>query len=72
MKQEDVAKDRRRLYAVEGISKRYGNVIALESVDFSVAAGEVVGLVGDDGAGKSTLVGILSGVHMPDSGHIFS
>jgi len=71
MNQKDVAKNRRRLYAVESISKRYGNVVALEDVDFSVAAGEVVGLVGDNGAGKSTLVGILSGVHMPDSGHIF-
>jgi simple sugar transport system ATP-binding protein len=67
---EEVAKDR-RLYAVEGISKRYGNVVALESVDFSVDAGEVVGLVGDNGAGKSTLVSILSGILTADSGQIF-
>ena len=70
MNREEVAKDR-RLYAVEGISKRYGSVVALESVDFSVDAGEVVGLVGDNGAGKSTLVSILSGILTADSGEIF-
>jgi simple sugar transport system ATP-binding protein len=58
------------LYAVHGISKRYGNVIGLDAVDFAVHAGEVVGLVGDNGAGKSTLVKVLSGAHAPDSGEI--
>ena len=52
MSWEVVAKDRRRLYAVEAISKRYGSVVALENVDFSVDTGEVVGLVGDNAAGK--------------------
>ncbi|MBV8375704.1 MAG: sugar ABC transporter ATP-binding protein [Verrucomicrobia bacterium] len=70
MKRDEVAKDR-RLYAVEGISKRYGNVVALENADFSVDTGEVVGLVGDNGAGKSTLVSILSGILTADSGRIF-
>lgn len=70
MSREEAAKDRRRLYAVEAISKRYGSVVALENVDFSVDTGEVVGLVGDNGAGKSTLVRILSGVLAPDSGRI--
>ena len=60
----------RRLYAVEGICKRYGSIVALENVDFAVGAGEVVGLVGDNGAGKSTLVRILSGVQAPDAGRI--
>ncbi len=60
-----------RLYAAEGISKRFGNIVALEGVNFDVDAGEVVGLVGDNGAGKSTLVSILSGVLTPDSGRIF-
>lgn len=59
------------IYEVQGISKRYGSVVALEDVDFKVAAGEVVGLVGDNGAGKSTLVKVLSGAFKPDSGKIF-
>ena len=61
----------RPLYAAEGITKHFNNVVALENVAFSVDAGEVVGLVGDNGAGKSTLVGILSGAYTPDTGRIF-
>ena len=56
--------------ALEGISKSFGPVQALEGVDFSVRTGEVVALVGDNGAGKSTLVKVISGIHRPDSGRI--
>jgi ABC-type sugar transport system ATPase subunit len=56
--------------AVRGISKRFGNVVALESVDFEVFAGEIVALVGDNGAGKSTLTKVISGAIEPDSGTI--
>lgn len=56
------------LIALEGISKAFGGVQALTSVDFDVAAGEVHALVGENGAGKSTLIKILSGVHEPDEG----
>jgi ABC-type sugar transport system ATPase subunit len=55
----------------EGVSKRYGNVLALSDVDISLYEGEVTALVGDNGAGKSTFVSILSGVQKPDSGSIF-
>ncbi len=68
---ESAGNDRRPLYAAEGITKHFNNVVALEKVDFAVDAGEVVGLVGDNGAGKSTLVGILSGAYAPDTGRIF-
>jgi D-xylose transport system ATP-binding protein len=53
-----------------GISKEFGPVRALDRVDFAVSAGEVVGLVGDNGAGKSTMVKTIAGIHSPDSGVI--
>jgi D-xylose transport system ATP-binding protein len=56
------------LLALEGVSKRFGPVQALEGVDFAVRGGEVVALVGDNGAGKSTLVKSIAGIHTPDEG----
>jgi D-xylose transport system ATP-binding protein len=58
------------LLQLEGISKQFGPVHALDRVDFAVSAGEVVGLVGDNGAGKSTLVKTIAGIHGADSGTI--
>src|SRR5882757_9165039 len=58
------------LLQLEGISKHFGPVHALDRVDFAVSAGEVVGLVGDNGAGKSTLVKAIAGINSPDSGRI--
>jgi ABC-type sugar transport system ATPase subunit len=54
----------------ENISKSYGSVQALENVDFEVRDGEIMALVGDNAAGKSTLIHILSGVLSRDSGTI--
>lgn len=56
---------------VEGVSKAYGYVNALNDVSMDVDAGEIVGLVGDNGAGKSTLVKVIAGAHRPDEGAIF-
>jgi D-xylose transport system ATP-binding protein len=58
------------LLELEGVSKRFGPVQALDGVDFEVRAGEVVGLVGDNGAGKSTLVKSIAGIHSIDSGAV--
>jgi len=58
------------LLEIDGVSKRFGPVQALDRVDFAVGAGEVVGLVGDNGAGKSTLVKTIAGIHSPDAGSI--
>ena len=53
-----------------GISKRFGGVHALERVNFTLRAGEVVALAGDNGAGKSTFTKIISGVFQPSEGEI--
>jgi D-xylose transport system ATP-binding protein len=58
------------LLQLQGISKAFGSVQALDDVDFEVRAGEVMALVGDNGAGKSTLVKCVAGTHAADSGQI--
>ena len=64
-------KENSNFIEMRGISKRFGSVIALCDVNLSLARGEVLGLVGDNAAGKSTLMKILSGNYQPDSGEIF-
>ena len=53
-----------------GISKHFGGVRALDNVDFEVRPGEVHALLGGNGAGKSTILKVLNGVHQPDAGTI--
>lgn len=58
----------RQVLDLTGVSKRYGDKVVYESLDFSVERGQRVALVGENGAGKSTLLKILAGVLPPDSG----
>ncbi len=54
--------------AASGISRSFGGVVALRGVDLEVSRGEMFGLVGPDGSGKSTFIRILCGILTPDAG----
>ena len=56
------------IVTISGVSKRYGSVEALKEVSFSVNRGELFGLIGPDGSGKSTLFRILTTLLLPDAG----
>src|ERR1700737_3258127 len=56
---------------LEGITKRYGGVTALANVDFSCSLGTIHAVVGENGAGKSSLMKIIAGVVRPDEGQIY-
>jgi simple sugar transport system ATP-binding protein len=57
------------LLELQRLSKYFGNIIALHNITTSVKAGEVTCVLGDNGAGKSTFIKILAGVHKHDDGH---
>ncbi len=58
------------LLRVDGVSKRFGGVVALDDVSFDVGAGEICGLIGPNGSGKTTLFNCISGIYRCDSGDI--
>ena len=58
------------LFRMEGISKRYGGVRALEQAELTIQAGRVHAILGENGAGKSTLIKVMSGVVTPDQGRM--
>ena len=53
-----------------GVTRRYGDVVALDGVDLHLPTGQVHGLVGPNGAGKTTLLGLLLGLAVPDEGSL--
>ncbi|MDI6098048.1 ATP-binding cassette domain-containing protein [Actinoplanes sp. NEAU-A12] len=54
----------------KGLTKRYGRVVALDGSDLELHPGEILAVIGDNGAGKSSLIKALSGALVPDSGEI--
>ena len=58
------------LLRLSGVSKRYGAVQANSGIDLAVSAGSIHAVLGENGAGKSTILKVLNGVHVPDEGEI--
>jgi ribose transport system ATP-binding protein len=58
------------LFAMRGVSKRYGGVRALEDADLAIDGGRIHAVLGENGAGKSTLIKIMAGVVAPDEGRM--
>ena len=56
---------------VEGLTKRFGGLVAVNDVSFEVPAGQVMSIVGPNGAGKTTVFNLITGVLPPDRGEIF-
>jgi len=56
--------------SVQNITKRFGGLVALNDVSFSVDEGEILGLIGANGAGKSTMFNVITGFHKPESGTV--
>jgi ABC-type sugar transport system ATPase subunit len=61
----------RPVLELRSVSKRFGAVQAVRNVSLSIGPGEVLGMVGDNGAGKSTIVNLIAGALAPDAGQIF-
>ena len=62
--------DLQPIIKARGLMKRYGTVVAMNGADFDLYPGEILGVIGDNGAGKSTMIKALSGAVTPDHGSI--
>ncbi|RWC87006.1 MAG: sugar ABC transporter ATP-binding protein, partial [Mesorhizobium sp.] len=58
------------ILTARGLTKRYGRVTALDNADFDLYPGEILAVIGDNGAGKSSLIKAISGAAVPDEGEI--
>ena len=59
-----------RLLALEGVTRHFGGLTAVDEVSFTLDEGEIVGLIGPNGAGKTTLFNLISGVFPPHAGRV--
>jgi branched-chain amino acid transport system ATP-binding protein len=56
--------------ALEGVSKRFGGLMAIDGLDMQLRDGEILGLIGPNGAGKTTVFNIITGVYQPNRGQV--
>jgi ABC-type sugar transport system ATPase subunit len=68
---EKVGESMEPILRAVNLTKRFGGLTAVNRVSFDVYPGEVIGLVGDNGAGKSTFIKMISGYYLPDDGEIY-
>jgi branched-chain amino acid transport system ATP-binding protein len=62
--------ENRGVLVAEGLTKRYGGLVANNNVDMRLAAAEIRGLIGPNGAGKTTFVNLITGIETPDAGRV--
>lgn len=58
------------LLALDGVTKRFGGLVAVRELNFSIEAGAIVAMIGPNGAGKSTVFNLITGIYQPDGGSI--
>ena len=58
------------LLELKGVTKRFGGLVAVNRVDFTLEPGRIVSIIGPNGAGKTTLFNIMTGIYRPDEGEI--
>jgi D-xylose transport system ATP-binding protein len=68
---QQTTEGRTPLLSLQGVGKNFGPVQALRDVNLDIYPGEVTALVGDNGAGKSTTIKAIAGIHQTDAGHIY-
>jgi branched-chain amino acid transport system ATP-binding protein len=57
-------------FSVQGLTKRFGGLVAVNNLSFSVEKGEILGLIGPNGSGKTTVFNLITGVYKPTAGTI--
>lgn len=68
---QNAAASKPLVFKATGLVKRYGQVTALDGADFELRDGEILAVIGDNGAGKSSLIKVLSGAVVPDEGEMY-
>lgn len=58
------------LLQVQGLTKRFGGLVAVKDIGFDISPGEILGLIGPNGSGKSTVMKLIMGVERPNAGHV--